>query len=59
MRSWLIGSGRTPADLRSGAGTPEASANGQASYTVEQLYRELFGGLPNYSATGPVRPGRS
>jgi hypothetical protein len=54
MRSWLVGSGRTPADL---AGTPNASANGQAAYSIEQLHKELFAGAPDYSTT-PARPGR-
>ena len=54
FRSWLIGSGRTPGDL---AGTPNASANGQAAYSIEQLHRELFAGAPDYSAR-PARPGR-
>jgi hypothetical protein len=62
FRSWLIGSGRTPADQRPGAGTPTASANGQEAYSIEQLHGELFAGAPVYDPRRPVHdepgPGR-
>ncbi len=56
FRSWLIGSGRTPADQVPSAGTPKASANGQTAYSVEQLHKELFAGRPIWDE--PARPGR-
>jgi hypothetical protein len=47
FRSWLIGSGRTSADQKPGAGM-QASANGQSAYSIEDLHRELFDTMKFY-----------
>jgi hypothetical protein len=41
MSQWLIGTGKAPADAEPGAGAGKLS--GLASYTTDQLHRELFG----------------